>query len=60
MKSACSSKRLSFGNVRFVPGKLLSGHVSMAVTDGLSEQDKAEGYRLACQAKIHGDVCVDA
>ena len=40
--------------------KLLSGHVSMAVDDALTEQDKAEGYILACQAKIHGDVCVDA
>ena len=28
--------------------------------DALSEQDKAEGYILAYQAKIHGDLCVDA
>ena len=40
--------------------KLLSGKVSMAVEDALTEQDKAEGYILACQAKIHGDVRVDA
>ena len=40
--------------------KLLSGKVSMAVEDALTEQDKAEGYILACQAKIHGDIKVDA
>ena len=40
--------------------KLLSGKVSMAVEDALTEQDKAEGYILACQAKIRGDVTVDA
>lgn len=39
--------------------KLTSGRVSMAVQDALTEQDKAEGYILACQAKIHGDVAVD-
>jgi ferredoxin-NADP reductase/Fe-S-cluster-containing hydrogenase component 2 len=40
--------------------KLLSGHVSMAVEDALTEQDRAEGYILACQARMHGDVTVDA
>ena len=40
--------------------KLLSGDVSMAVQDALTEQDKAEGYILACQAKLRGDVRVDA
>ena len=40
--------------------KLLAGHVSMAVEDALTEQDKAEGYILACQAKVRGDVHVDA
>ena len=40
--------------------KLTSGRVSMAVQDALTEQDKADGYILACQAKIHGDVTVDA
>src|SRR5262249_16691763 len=40
--------------------KLTSGRVTMAVQDALTEQDKAEGYILACQAKIHGDVAVDA
>jgi len=40
--------------------KLTSGRVSMAVQDALTEQDKVEGYILACQAKVHGDVSVDA
>jgi ferredoxin-NADP reductase/ferredoxin len=40
--------------------KLTSGRVSMAVQDGLTEQDKADGYILACQAKIQEDVMVDA
>ena len=40
--------------------KLTSGSVNMAVQDALTEQDKAEGYILACQAKIRGDVKVDA
>jgi ferredoxin len=31
--------------------KLLSGNVSMAVEDALTEQDRAEGYILTCQAK---------
>jgi ferredoxin len=39
--------------------KLLSGDVRMAVEDALTDQDKAEGYILACQAKIRGDVRVD-
>jgi len=40
--------------------KLLSGNVTMAVQDALTDQDKAEGYILACQAKTHGNVRVDA
>jgi len=40
--------------------KLMSGRVSMAVQDALTEQDKAEGYILACQAKVHGNVSVEA
>ena len=40
--------------------KLVSGNVSMAVQDALTQQDKAEGYILACQAKVSGDVTVDA
>lgn len=40
--------------------KLISGTVSMAAEDALTEQDKAEGYILTCQAKIRGDVKFDA
>ncbi len=40
--------------------KLVSGRVTMAVEDALTDQDRAEGYILACQAKIHGDIEVDA
>ena len=32
----------------------------MAVEDALTEQDRAEGYILACQATIRGEVKVDA
>jgi ferredoxin len=40
--------------------KLVSGRVGMAVEDALTETDKADGYILACQAEIQGDVKVDA
>jgi ferredoxin len=40
--------------------KLVSGSVRMAAEDALTEEDKAEGYILACQAKVRGDVKVDA
>ena len=40
--------------------KLVSGSVRMAVQDALTEQDKADGYILACQAKISSDVKVEA
>jgi len=40
--------------------KLLSGAVHMPVEDALTKQDKADGYILACQARIRGDVTVDA
>jgi len=40
--------------------KLTSGHAEMAVDDALSEDEKAEGCILACQARINGDVTVDA
>ena len=39
--------------------RLVSGNVSMAVQDSLTERDKADGYILACQAKIRADVTVD-
>jgi ferredoxin-NADP reductase/Fe-S-cluster-containing hydrogenase component 2 len=40
--------------------KLVSGAVHMPVEDALTGEDKAEGYILACQAEIGGDVAVDA
>ena len=40
--------------------KLLSGQVDMPVEDALTDQDRAEGYILACQAIVRGDVAVDA
>jgi ferredoxin-NADP reductase/ferredoxin len=40
--------------------KLVAGAVQMAAEDALTQQDKAEGYILACQAKIRGDVTVEA
>jgi len=40
--------------------KRISGSVKMAVEDALTEQDKTEGYILACQAKISSDVKVEA
>jgi ferredoxin len=32
----------------------------MQVEDALTREDKTEGYILACQAEISGDVTVDA
>jgi ferredoxin-NADP reductase len=40
--------------------KLVSGQVTMAVEDALTDQDRADGYILACQAKVQGDIEVDA
>ena len=40
--------------------KLVSGSVRMAVEEALTEEDRAEGYILACQARIQGDAKVDA
>ena len=40
--------------------RLFSGKVTMAVEDALTARDKADGYILACQAKVNGDVEVDA
>jgi ferredoxin-NADP reductase/NAD-dependent dihydropyrimidine dehydrogenase PreA subunit len=39
--------------------KLLSGKVHMAVEDSLTEDDKTDGYILACQAEIETDVEID-
>ena len=40
--------------------RLVSGQVTMAVEDGLSPEDKAAGYILACQAKSVSNVAVEA
>jgi ferredoxin-NADP reductase/DMSO/TMAO reductase YedYZ heme-binding membrane subunit len=40
--------------------KLVSGRVTMAVRDALSEADEADGYILACQARASEDLVVDA
>ncbi|HBF60574.1 MAG TPA: hypothetical protein DDW48_03800 [Methyloceanibacter sp.] len=40
--------------------KLNAGEVSMTNDDALTEQDKADGYVLACQAQISSDVTVEA
>jgi ferredoxin len=40
--------------------RLVSGSVKMAVQDALTQQDKAECYILACQAKVRGTVQVEA
>lgn len=40
--------------------KLSAGKVHMPVEEALTGEDKAEGYILACQAEISGDVAVDA
>jgi len=40
--------------------RLFSGRVTMAVEDALTARDKVDGCILACQAKVSGDVEVDA
>lgn len=40
--------------------RLVSGQVTMEVEDGLSAQDRAAGYILACQAKSLASVAVEA
>src|SRR6516162_4280400 len=40
--------------------KLLSGSVAMAAEDALDPLDRANGLILACQARCHDDVVVDA
>jgi ferredoxin-NADP reductase/putative sterol carrier protein len=40
--------------------KLLSGKVRMPVEDALTEDEKASGQILACQAEVEGDVEVEA
>ncbi|MCU0506802.1 MAG: FAD-binding oxidoreductase [Anaerolineae bacterium] len=40
--------------------KLLTGEVSMNVQDALSDEDRAQGLVLACQAIASSDIAVDA
>jgi ferredoxin-NADP reductase/Fe-S-cluster-containing hydrogenase component 2 len=40
--------------------KLVSGAIRMPVQDALTDDDRTEGYILACQAEINGDVVADA
>jgi ferredoxin len=40
--------------------KLKSGQVRMSVEDALGEDDKTEGFILACQAEPDGDVVLEA
>ena len=40
--------------------KLLAGQVTMAIEDGLDENDKAQNIILACQARSTGDVTIEA
>ncbi|TBR28776.1 MAG: 2Fe-2S iron-sulfur cluster binding domain-containing protein, partial [Reyranella sp.] len=40
--------------------KLLAGQVTMEVQDALTDDDKASGIILACQAHSLGDITVDA
>ena len=34
--------------------------LGLAYEDALTKQDRSEGYILACQAKIRGDVTIEA
>lgn len=54
IESACRSGTCGLCRV-----KLLSGEVSMAASDALTEDDKSDGYILACQAEGSGEVRVD-
>ena len=53
--SACRSGTCGLCRV-----KLLSGKVHMAVEDALTEDEKTDGYILACQAEVETDVEIDA
>jgi ferredoxin-NADP reductase/Fe-S-cluster-containing hydrogenase component 2/putative sterol carrier protein len=53
--SACRSGTCGLCRV-----KLLSGRVRMEVEDALTEDEKTDGYILACQAEVETDVEIDA
>jgi ferredoxin-NADP reductase len=55
IESACRS-----GSCGTCMVKLKNGHVRMPVEDALNEDDKADGYILACQAEPDGDVALEA
>ncbi len=40
--------------------KLIAGNITMECDDGLEDADRASGMILACQAKSHGDVTIEA
>ena len=40
--------------------RLSSGAVHMPVQEALTDDDRADGYILACQAEIRGNVAIDA
>lgn len=48
------------GTCGFCKIKLLAGQVTMEVQEALTEEDKAAGVILACQARSLGDISVDA
>ncbi|WP_232020520.1 2Fe-2S iron-sulfur cluster-binding protein [Methylocaldum marinum] len=55
IESACRSGTCGLCSV-----KLVSGQVHMAVDEALTEEEKTDGYILACQAEIEADVEIDA
>jgi ferredoxin-NADP reductase/Fe-S-cluster-containing hydrogenase component 2 len=55
INNACRS-----GTCASCRARLVSGRVTMAVQDGLTDQDRVDGYILTCQARIQGDVEIDA
>ncbi|MEL6061409.1 2Fe-2S iron-sulfur cluster-binding protein [Methylobacterium sp. DCY52] len=55
IESACRS-----GSCGTCMVKLKSGQVRMSVEDALGEDDKTEGFILACQAEPDGDVVLEA
>jgi ferredoxin len=55
IENACRSGTCGLCHV-----KLLSGKVRMTVEDSLTENEKKDGYILACQAEVETDVEIDA